>query len=52
MLVRHAGAETDALNHFQQQLADWAPRLFYAMVAAWMALQLLSAPAPMPLVPV
>ena len=52
MLLRHAGAETAAVDQFQQELADWLPRLFYAMVAAWMVVQLLSAPPPMTAIPV
>lgn len=44
MLLRHAAAESAAVEQFQQELADWIPRLFYAAVAAWMVVQLLSPP--------
>lgn len=44
MLLRHATMETNAVNQFQLEMAAWLPRLFYACVAGWMALQLLSAP--------
>ncbi|MFZ6645545.1 type II secretion system F family protein [Undibacterium sp. TJN25] len=37
MLMRHSRGESEALDHFQQQLADWLPRLAYSAVAVWMA---------------
>lgn len=46
MLFRHVSAESERLNLFQQQLAEWLPRIFYAIVAGWMVVQLLSGGAP------
>ena len=37
MLRRHAAAESDAINRFQHELTAWLPRVFYALVALWMA---------------
>lgn len=37
MLFKHAALETDALNLFFAQVAQWVPRIVYAMVAAWIA---------------
>lgn len=48
ILLRYTSAESAALDAFQQQIADWGPRLFYAMVCGWMASQLLSSPALLP----
>lgn len=42
MLFRHAAAETEDLNLFWQQVAQWLPRMAYAAVAAWMAYGLLT----------
>ncbi len=36
MLLRHAAFESEAINLFQEQLAEWLPKIFYACVAAWM----------------
>jgi len=44
MLLRHANAETTAVNNFQNELVAWLPRLFYAVVAASMVSHLLGAP--------
>jgi general secretion pathway protein F len=41
MLMRHVASETERINLFQQQLADWLPRIAYAVVAGWMVSQLL-----------
>jgi general secretion pathway protein F len=51
LLLRHAGAESAALDGFQQQIADWGPRLFYALVCGWMGSQLLSSPVLRPALP-
>ncbi len=49
MLLRHAAFESDAINLFQEQLAEWLPKLFYACVAAWMVANILGGkPAPPP----
>lgn len=42
MLGRFASAETAAINQFQMEAVTWGPRLFYALVALWMALQILA----------
>jgi type II secretory pathway component PulF len=42
MLLRHTAAETEGLNLFWQQVAQWLPRIAYAAVAAWMAHGLLT----------
>ncbi|MES2949301.1 MAG: type II secretion system F family protein [Pseudomonadota bacterium] len=42
MLFRHVAAETESLNQFWQQVAQWLPRIAYAAVAAWMAYGLLT----------
>jgi general secretion pathway protein F len=41
MLFRHVDTESASIALFQDQLASWLPRFFYALVAGWMALQLL-----------
>jgi general secretion pathway protein F len=42
MLFRHAALETQGLNRFDQQMAQWLPRLVYAGVALALAYALLS----------
>jgi general secretion pathway protein F len=42
MLRRFADGESEAVTQFQVQLADWLPRLFYGLVAGWMAYQILN----------
>jgi general secretion pathway protein F len=37
MLFRFADAETQAINLFNQQVVEWAPRIVYALVAFWIA---------------
>jgi general secretion pathway protein F len=44
MLLRLANEQSDRLAQFQDQLSQWLPRLLYTAVAAWMAVQILSAP--------
>ena len=51
MLFRHATAETAALQHFQQQLTDWLPRIIYAVIAGWVAYGILSGPGIAPQLP-
>ncbi|MBV8634423.1 MAG: type II secretion system F family protein [Burkholderiaceae bacterium] len=51
MLFRFADMETAAIAHFDQQLADWLPRIVYAIVAVWMAWGLISGPGIMPQLP-
>ena len=41
MLMRYADAESEALALRQNELVTWLPRLIYACVALWMAVQLL-----------
>ncbi|WP_394779041.1 type II secretion system F family protein [Undibacterium sp.] len=45
MLLRHSRGESEALDHFQQQLADWLPRIAYSAVAVWMAYGILGSTA-------
>ncbi len=35
MLFRFVDMESDAINHFDKQVADWLPRIVYALIAAW-----------------
>lgn len=51
MLWRHANMETEAVMHFQQQVADWIPRIVYGVVMLWMAYSILTSGAFMPHVP-
>jgi len=51
MLVRHTNMETEAINAFYQQLADWGPRIFYGLIMLWMAYGLLTGGGFMPKVP-
>lgn len=50
MLRRHAASESDTINRFQMELMAWLPRVFYALVAMWMAAGILggspTVPAP------
>lgn len=41
MLLRFADAESEAVAQFQSEVALWSPRLFYGVIVAWMAYQLL-----------
>jgi general secretion pathway protein F len=43
--------ETEAVRHFQQQVADWIPRIVYGVVMLWMAYSILTSGAFMPHVP-
>ena len=51
MLLRHTAMETEAINEVYKQLAEWAPRLFYGLVALWMAYGLLTGGGFMPRLP-
>jgi general secretion pathway protein F len=44
MLFRFAAMETESINAFNRQVADWLPRIVYAAVACWVAYGLLSGP--------
>ncbi|MES2128983.1 MAG: type II secretion system F family protein [Pseudomonadota bacterium] len=46
MLLRHVQAESASIAQFQEQAAEWAPRIFYTMVALWMASQIIGGPPP------
>lgn len=37
MLFRHAAGETEAIDRFEQQAAEWLPRIVYALVVCWIA---------------
>ncbi|MES2901840.1 MAG: type II secretion system F family protein [Pseudomonadota bacterium] len=41
MLGRYADKETIAVDNFQRELVAWGPRVFYTLVALWMAKQIL-----------
>jgi general secretion pathway protein F len=51
MLWRYSTMETEAVRHFQQQVADWIPRIVYGVVMLWMAYSILTSGAFMPHVP-
>jgi general secretion pathway protein F len=51
MLFRHTNMETEAINAFYQQLADWTPRIVYGLIMVWMAYGLLTGGGFMPRVP-
>ena len=51
MLWRHANMETEAVRHFQQQVADWIPRIVYGAVMLWMAYSILTSGAFLPKLP-
>jgi general secretion pathway protein F len=42
MLFRYADMETTAINNFNQQVADWLPRIIYIVVAGWIAYGILT----------
>ena len=41
MLGRYADGESATIAEWQKNMADWLPRLFYALVVGWMAYQML-----------
>lgn len=51
MLWRHTTMQTEAITHFQQQVANWVPRVVYGAVMLWMAYGILSSGAFMPHLP-
>lgn len=51
MLFRHTNFESEDLNHQQQQLADWIPRIVYGILVLWMAYQIIISNAFMPHIP-
>lgn len=51
MLFRYTTGEAVALQHAQQQITDWLPRIIYALVAGWMAYGLLTGPGITPQLP-
>ena len=51
MLLRHTALETDLINGAYEQLAVWAPRLIYMLVALWVAYGLISGPGVAPQLP-
>ncbi len=51
MLFRFADMETAAIAHFNKQVADWLPRIVYAIIAAWVAYGILTSGAFMPHMP-
>lgn len=51
MLLRHVKMETEAINEFFRQAAEWAPRIVYGLIALWMAFSILTSGAFLPKVP-
>lgn len=51
MLMRHAAVETAAIANFYEQLAAWAPRIVYALVAIKIAAGIFSSGGVAPRVP-
>ena len=51
MLQRFAQGESAAVSRYQQQLAEWLPRVIYTMLALWMAYGILTSGAFMPHLP-
>lgn len=51
MLFRHVNFETEAVANFQEQAAEWVPRIVYGGLALWMAYNLLSGNAFQPNLP-
>lgn len=51
MLFRYTNAETASIDQLQQQIAEWLPRLAYAVIAGWVAYGILSSHAFMPNLP-
>lgn len=48
MLLRFTNAESDAVSHFQKQVADWLPRIVYGLLVLWIAYGILTASPLMP----
>ena len=51
MLMRHTRMETELINNFYTQLAEWLPRIVYGLIMLWMAYGLLTSGGFMPKVP-
>ena len=51
MLMRHTRMETESINDFFKQLAEWVPRIFYGLIMLWMAYGLLTGGGFMPQIP-
>ena len=51
MLMRYTKMETDAINGSLEQLAMWAPRVVYGIVALWMAYGLITGGGFLPRMP-
>ncbi|MBL8524460.1 MAG: type II secretion system F family protein [Betaproteobacteria bacterium] len=51
MLLRHVKMETDTINEFFRQAAQWIPRVVYGAIALWIAYGILTGGAFMPKVP-
>lgn len=51
VLWRHAASESAHIEHVQQQIAEWAPRLFYTAVGLWVLWRMLHDGGVMPQVP-
>ena len=48
MLMRYTAGETEEINSFYEQMADWLPRLLYAVVACYIIYGLLFGGGVMP----
>ena len=51
MLSRYSEDETTAINQFDDLVAEWTPRLVYALVIVWIGYGILRSNAFMPRVP-
>ena len=51
MLLRHVAMETEEINSYVEQVFAWLPRIFYTLIALWMAFSILRSGAFMPQVP-
>ncbi len=51
MLFHFAAMESAAIVNFDKQVADWLPRIVYALVAAWVAYGILAGPGIAPQMP-
>ena len=51
MLLRHVQMETQEINAYVDQLFAWLPRIFYTLIALWMAYSILRSGAFLPQVP-
>lgn len=47
-LFRYSGFETAAINQFDDQVAEWVPRIIYAGIAAWVGYTIIHSHAFMP----